>query len=496
MRTVDPDFSKSITFRNRCFQQLTRCRILRIAQLAVFAVLAASCSLSNVEANEIIIHVDDEIGSTGRYLTGIHFVYSDEKDDIYEDDSIARWARKAGIPTARFPGGTVIKYWDWKDPTGYQKVDIWDDPESLKAAPSEWMSLNEYLHFAEVSGITPLIGINMLSGVRNDRVDESIERAREQVQYVVSKGFEGVFYYLGNEEISQVGNIEKEARIFVRHARAIESVDPTARLLWNDNAVNDARLRRFLAIAGSYADGVEFHGKWPYGGRQNKRLVTLQDWQKHYPFSVLNRGRFSQRALELRAYAEELGYPDLMFANNEYGLSQFEHERFVDFDRFDYSLVALEFLQDLFIGQFDMAAYWSNVPSGGRLGGERSERSLIDTESGNRLNPLHFGFEMLSSALGKRLVRMDSGSHVAYGFATLEDGQLEVFLLNKTNENEPIELNIRGSARPRSTAIITSLVDTPDHWGTLHKSNVTVSAPAVPVVLPAMSYSKITLPLE
>ena len=40
-----------------------------------------------------------------------------------------------------------------------------------------------------------------------------------------------------------------------------------------------------------------------------------------------------------------------MFANNEYGLVPFEHGRFIGFDRCEFGLVAIEFLQDLFIGQ-------------------------------------------------------------------------------------------------------------------------------------------------
>jgi len=470
-------------------------KLIRLLQHLILSLAIASCSLSPVAGDEISVRLDEESGTIGKYLTGVHFVYSDESDAVYDDDSFAKWARNAGVTVARFPGGTVVKYWDWQNPTGYMKVDPWDDPDAESAPPADWMSIDEYLHFVQVSGVTPLIGINLLSGVRNDRVEDSVTRATDQVKYVVSKGYNGAFYYLGNEEIRETGGIEEAARMFVKHAREIKRVDPSAKLFWNDNAVDRDRLRKFLAIAGDYADGVEFHGKWPYGGRKNVQKVNIADWQQHYPFSVLNRGRFSQRALALRSYASELGYPDLMFANNEYGLTQFEHERFIGFDQYEYGLVAIEYLQDLFIGQFDMAAFWSNVPSDRRLGGDRAGRRLINTEADNRLNPLRFGFELLSSAQGKRLVRIEGGGPDGYGFGALSDEQLELFLLNKGSTVNLIDLHIVGGTSIGSAGYITSLVDTPDHWGRLQETPITVDARSIEVTLPPLSYSKIVLPV-
>lgn len=462
---------------------------------AIVGVLIASCALPVEGGNRMVVRLDDEQGRIGEYLTGVHFVYSDEKDVIYEDDSFANWARKAGITTARFPGGTVIKYWDWRAPSGYQTVDSWDAANADRAPPSEWMSLDEYLHFVDVSGVTPLIGVNMLSGVRNGRIEDSVVRAREQVSYVVSKGHAGAFYYLGNEDIGHMGGIEEAARIFVKHAQAIKLADPSAKLFWNDNTVNKVRLRKFLQIAGDHADGVEFHGKWPYGDGRLTEKVTVADWQKHFPFSIQKRGQFSERALELRNYAAKLGYPDLMFANNEYGLSQFKQERFIGFDRYTYGLATIEYLQDLFIGRFDMAAFWSNVAAGRSSGGERSERRLIDTEANNRLNPVHFGLEMLSSAQGKRLIPIAGGGPDGYGFGALSNDRIEVFLLNKTSASNSVRLEIDGQTLAGNAGLMLSLVDTSDHWGRVQETRIDIDAGGVGLDLPPLSYSKITLPV-
>jgi len=459
-------------------------------KLFIFVVLVA-WSFSSF-AGDIYLQLDKDSGYLGKYLTGIHFVYCNEKDAIYKDDSIAKWARKAGVSTARFPGGGIIKYWDWKNPTGIKNVDSWDKGTFTQVDPSQWMSMDEYLHFVDVSGITPLIGINLLSGVRNNRVDDSIKRAVEEVKYVVSKGHKGAFYYLGNEDMGKMGGIEGGAKIFLAHAKAIKQVDPSAKLFWNDNLLNEARMQQFLDIAGEYADGVEFHGKWPYGGIKFNHNVTLADWQQQFPFVDEKRGSYSDRALALRAYAKQLGYPNLMFANNEYGLAH-KKDRYIGFNRFDFGLVAIEFLQDLYIGKFDMAAFWSNVSANNNERPDSEGQTLIDTALGNRLNPVHFGFELLSSAQGKKLVKIEQGDPGGYGFAALSDDTLEIFLLNKTNVSSKINIKIEGDKKINSEGKIVSMIDTTDHWGALKKDSIQLQDRFLKVSLPALSYSKIVL---
>ena len=290
-----------------------------------------------------------------------------------------------------------------------------------------------------------------------------------------------------------MGGVEEAAQIFVRHAKEIKKVDPTAKLFWNDNSVNPRRLTRFLSVAGDYADGVEFHGKWPYGDGEIKVPVTLADWQQQYPIQIVKHGSFSQRAEKIRQVARELGYPNLMVANNEYGLAQFKQNRFIGFNRFHYSLVMIELLQDLFIGRFDMTALWSNVPDDKTGGQDKEKKRLIDTWNGRRLNPVHMGFELLSSAQGKQLANISGGGPGGYGFAAIGDGRIEVFLLNKTHSASAITADLKGIQFIDQIAKVVSLVDTPDHWGKLSEAVATVKGNRVSMTLPPMPYSKIVL---
>lgn len=89
-------------------------------------------------------------------LVGIHMVYSFADDAIYSNGKIAKWAKETGVATSRYPGGTILKYWDWKKPTGVMEGDPWDPKWKIKdnKPANEWMSLDEYLKFVKKSGIT------------------------------------------------------------------------------------------------------------------------------------------------------------------------------------------------------------------------------------------------------------------------------------------------------------------------------------------------------
>lgn len=60
-----------------------------------------------------------------------------------------------------------------------------------------------------------------------------VPRATMQVKYVVSQGFPGAFWYIGNED-----GAPQHATLIAEHCRAIKAVDPTLKCGWNDNNLN------------------------------------------------------------------------------------------------------------------------------------------------------------------------------------------------------------------------------------------------------------------
>ena len=427
----------------------------------LFAVLllCLSYSVASCAAGDIGVSIQPDVvqAEISPYVVGIHFVYSDAKDSIYEDGRVADWSKSAGIGVARFPGGGALKGWDWQNPTGLRKVDRWDPDYQGKVSPeSDWMSLDEFLQFVGRSGVTPLIGVDYLSGLKFGKREQSVKRAADLVKYVKDAGYPGTFYYIGNEDIHLAGGIRQAASAFVDHAKAMKAVDPAIKIFWNDNSVNPKRLKEYLTIAGKWADGVELHGKWPYGGNWSKEAYRLRDWQDQSPIKDAKRGIYSKRIKKLRKVAKDAGYPDLLFANNEYGLHASKN-RFVDFSRYSKSLATLDYLIDLIVGDYDMTSFWSNVGD---------EKFLMDERHGYRMNPVHIGLGMLAQVQGTSMVKYQLNGKRLNGFvAKTKDGRLLVVLLNKDDKARKVKLTLDPRSNSSLSGRMTVMQDSADHWG-------------------------------
>lgn len=404
----------------------------------------------------------------------------------------------AGVSTMRYPGGSIVKYWDWENPTGVNRGDPWDpnwNPADQVPA-SEWFGLDEYLDVVEASGITPLLGVNINSGYDYDKEQESIDRAVRMVNYVKSKGHGGAFWYLGNEG----GNDSpaNEARLFKDHAKAMKTADPNIKTMFNHNDLTPTYLTDYLAIAGDYIDIAETHGKWPYGGKPNLPPGTFDEWKVETPLrdrkngtsqEISDGGRAWRTTLAaLKAAAVAAGYPNILFANNEYGHGSGNH---TGFNKYTQSLVAVDLLQEHFLGNWYMSCYWSTIRStDGANGG------VVDKSNNYRYNPMSIGFEMLAKAQGGKMLEMtDTGDVSVYGMAVEKNDEILVYLLNKseTIQNSTIDFQSIRSLISTQFDGGTVLVDTPDNYGnSIAISAVSQGSNSYTCALPAMSYSRLT----
>ncbi len=485
-------------------------------------ILALSTS---VYAVNVDVSAGNEKWVISETLVGGHFVYSNDKDIIYDDGSVAAWYRGVGIGTARYPGGTIVKFWDWENPTGVNTGDPWNpnwNPAN-NAPESEWMSLDEYLTFVDQSGIRPMFGVNSLSGKKHNRQQDSIDRAARMVQYVKDRGYGGALWYIGNEEESEQGGIAKYAKTFAAHAKAMKAVDPNILIFWNNNGANRSSIQRFLANDEGTADGLETHGKWPYGGSPNLPPGTFEEWLEEVPVRDRKNANRAWRfaANTYRKAAKDAGRPGLLIANNEYGLGKASN--LVGFDRYSRGLVLTDVLQEHVLGNWFSTAFWSNVLSSD-LGG------LLSPAQNFRKNPVHLGMGLIASAQGSMLVESETDFAQVHGFSAKTQKKVQVFLINKSLDPQPINISIDGvylkpslkyhnpyldricnklPAEPKSwwhrwlqsrcddrKADAVTMVDTEDGFGEYVTTDVTYdkAGDTFTATLPAQSYTRIEFP--
>ncbi|MBK0384060.1 T9SS type A sorting domain-containing protein [Pedobacter sp. SD-b] len=445
-------------------------------------------SADNDINNTFIINTDSVKWQISNYLVGMHSVYSSEPDKFYADGSYAKWLKDTHISTMRYPGGTVVKYWDWEHPTGILNQDSWDPKwDTANNAPAEnWLSLDEYIAVVKASGITPLFGVNITSGYKYNRVQESIDRAARMVQHVKDAGLGGAFWYLGNEGTN--GSPANEANLFKQHAMAMKAIDPNIKCMFNNNNLTPEYLKNYLAIAGDYIDIAETHGKWPYGGTPGLPPGTFEEWQKEFPLrDRKNHNREWRNEVPiLQQAAAEAGYPNLKFADNEYGLGS--SQNLIGFDRYLSNLLVIDMLQEHIIGNWFMSCYWSQILS------NSDATSVASGENNFRLNAMHYGFELLGIIQGAKMLGMTAieNNISVYGFAAEKDNEYYVYLLNKSNLEQNVNLNFIGSGSlSEQFSEGKSLVNTPDEFGEMKVTGVTNDGKdGFKGTLPPMSYTR------
>ncbi len=459
--------------------------------------VAIACMAVTAEAANIAIQTDEEKWVISDRLINMHLRYDNAYDSMYADGSKAAWAAGNRIFSARYPGGGPTSRYHWEAPSGYINKDSWDPAwNGVPNNSSKWMSLDEYLTFCHQGNLTPMVGINHESGVFFDRLEDSIREASNCVQHVVDAGFPGAVYYIGNEDVWEIGGPDDAARVDVEIAKAMKAVDPDISIYWNNNNADPQIVGDYLDIAGEWIDGIETHSKWPYGGADfSPGVYDMTNWLGDWPLREYKKGEgriHREYAQELREAATRAGYPNLLIANNEYGWGKSPGWSGFN-NRYQYSMVMADFLQEMFIGNYDSAAFWDNSRVNSAL---ISEQSLFDYYNGNRLNPVHMSWEMLGQAQGATMLGFSSDSTMAYGFAAKDQTQIHLYLINKSTSAEPVSISLAGivTVDDGMGPAGVSMVDTADHWGTNQVLTVSGSAGSYSATLPGSSYSHIIFP--
>jgi len=407
----------------------------------------------------VVIDTQKPKWTISKYLVGIHIVYSSAPDKAFKDGHFAEWVRKSGVSTARFPGGSVVKYWDWKNPTGVLNGDPWAPrwDSTQNRSDEEWMSLDEYLDFVKKTGITPLLGVNAISGKLYDREKESIQRAADMVAYVKKRGFGGAFWYIGNEDCYKYGGVTEYAKVFKKHAIAMKKVDPKIKIFWNYNNPNEKVISTFLKHDGGTSDGLETHGKWPYGGDPKGYAPgNYHEWLTEVPLrDRKNRNRkWRYAAATYRKIAAKYGRKNYLIANNEYGIGK--GKNIEGFNRYGLGLLMTDLLQEHFLGNWDMTCFWDTIRG--------DKNGLMSPPNNYRLNPFHLGMDLLADAQGGKFFDVTTDNKLVYGFASMKADCTFLFLINKTNYSQNLSISFTG--HPSFGHVGGRIMqDTMDHWG-------------------------------
>ena len=114
-------------------------------------ILSTSFAQSEQPKDKVHVCIDFEnpLHTISEYLTGSHFVYAVESDELYKDERITQWMKDSKVGTIRYPGGTVVMTYHWDSLNGIPfKVDSWNpDYNEISKDPANFMDVDEYIDF-------------------------------------------------------------------------------------------------------------------------------------------------------------------------------------------------------------------------------------------------------------------------------------------------------------------------------------------------------------
>jgi hypothetical protein len=237
----------------------------------------------------------------------------------------------------------------------------------------------------------------------------------------------------------------------------------------------------------------------PYEGEHDWLNVIsgLDDWMTEVPLrdrrnGVTNttpNGRdYRSAAHQYRTWATELGRPDLLIADNEYGFGHIK--QFTNFDCYTKGLLVTEIIMEHVIGNWFSTCFWDLC--------RWIDEGLLDEKSGTyRLNPAHLGMQLLAQAHNGTFLHAISGGATTtdeggnnnnnnqqqqqqqqqqnltnvHGFAAMDatnKNKILVYILNKSGRGHAIQLTMaQNESIQNASAIVMTNSTSIDGYGEL-----------------------------
>lgn len=402
-------------------------------------------------------------------LFGVNLSYFNDLDSIWAEHDIAGKLRTAGIGVLRYPGGEETSRFHWEHPGVNGYVDLWDEsmhgqrwmstwvPPETWATNDAFMSFDEYIDACRRIGAEPLVGVNMSSGARLGRVEDSIDEAVRWVRYARDHGYHVRYWFLDNEPWHKLpANIYRfepleYAELCVRFSEAMKAVDPGIKLIANptsgDTANRDA-LERFLRVAGHAVDGLDFHWYWEFGSAGWLRYASatpLRHSSRWQPYSE-NVPTYVELIRGIRKQLEEGGWGHVFVSALEWNVGPPAQS---PMSPSEIALVQSEMLMQFIEGGMEMACMWPLfwqvrdpvVPARtDRAAYRADDRAILSYDPPHLPQPSYHTMAMLSAAGGGRRI-----AHAGFSMLNPDPalavlhrdagagGKLQLFWLNKSD---------------------------------------------------------------
>jgi sialate O-acetylesterase len=385
------------------------------------------------------IDASDVRGPISDKLLGLNLSLDHDTDERWADGRLAERLREVRAGALRYPGGEETSFFHWEHPGAPSGRDVWDtDPNSrhhadLGAADrnASHLDLDELVEWCRRIGAEPVLGINIESGVRLGRVEESLAEAVRLVRHCQSRGYGVKHFHLDNESTNpapsnykalSVAEYASQVRAF---SLAMKAVDPSIRLIASVmGPPSGPEWRELVRLAGAHFDVADMHWYW------NRGTADWTEWLESNPMAF-----YPWEAEQFREMVSSSGQ-SIELAMLEWNVGENPRSPRSPLQQ---ALMQAEMLGQIIEGRFSMACL-SPLSAPVERGGPSP---LVDQETLN-VTPTFRLFELYRNALGQRLVWSEANrSQVRPVSALSDDGKaLFIYLLHKSGAGQPLRATV------------------------------------------------------
>lgn len=407
--------------------------------LSIVLLLSAISGLYAQEGKYSIKLLKPGKASVSSLLLGFNAVYAYESDSIWSDGKIEGILKDVNTSVMRYPGGTVSSFFHWNALTGEGWKDSWDPKNRVTPKDkSDFMDLDEFISLARRGNFTPLMGINMSSGRRWNRLEDGIQEALALMQYCRDKNFKVKYWYLDNEPYQPDSNgggktIGEYAQLINQYAARMKEFDPEIKIIVNwHSAFKNKRedYQELLHTAGANIDIIDAHWYWSWS------KPTFEKWLAKTPMEVWTGDSYLAEIAYFRQMVKDFGYPHIQLASLEWNVGPIKENQL---SPHQCALIQSEMLMQFMIGGLDLATFWPLQGAGSAV----AARSFV-RRSDQSAQPAYSIFKFLGKIQGNRLIESEvNQSHpnlVQLVAIDEKEDLIRVCLLNKNTTDVKIDV--------------------------------------------------------
>lgn len=411
--------------------------------LLVLLHLSFSNSMSTGDPDyTVTINTAKAEGMVSPNIMGFNIVYCYEGDTPWQNGSgkVPAMLKKIGTRQLRYPGGTVTTFYHWEQPTGQGWADSWN-PEFVAAKNlpvTAFMNIDEYLATVQKQHIEPLVGINMGSGMKYNRVEDGITEAVNLVKHCKAKGVKVKYYYLDNEPYQPDANFtftaEQYGDMVNRYVPRMKEVDPSIKIIVNTHPNMDRYTKTLLQVAGKNFDMMDVHMYWKF------RNATFENWKKDALMTHRGLKGYNEQRQLFKKIFSDAGYPDMELVILEWNIGPPGNGNIAPTEAQAALMVSEQFAQFVQSGLY-MACFW---PISWPSKTEWISRSLLKSRDGYKPNKMYDMFAQYTDILGQqKVLSYASAARLINVAVKSNDGkQLWLYLINKNDEKAAAEVTI------------------------------------------------------